>query len=278
MKTTFVIAALTVVLLLGNQTLSLAQWSSDRKPTVQGMFGDRAMGEPFTPRPSKFGGTLQRGPSGNFLGLSPDARSRMFNPSSAADRYRASRVPSAVVPPAPIPRAAVNPQLLPGSQGPLPLPESFRPIETGPGTSSPPKPDVWMRAPPSPGGSSASGPRVGQPAALGPARGSGAAYVLPLSNQYAVGSGREGPQSIRQVSQGGNFASSLADRLRKTLGRRARSPISVSIIDGTATIRGQVATENDRRLVTYLVMFEPGIRRVSNLLSTEVPGLLSDGT
>ena len=276
MKTTFAVAAAaTVALLLGNQSLSLAQWS-ENKVTVRGMFGDRVMGDTFKPRPSKFGGTLERGPSGNFLGRAPDARARMFNPASAASRYSAS-----VVPPEPLPQPVVGPQLLPEFQPPVPLPqpEPFQPFEPVPSEPTPARPDVWMRAPPgqSNGGSAAPGPQVGQPADLGPAPGSGAGYALPLSSQYVVGFGGDVPRPIRQISQGGYVASSVADRLQKVLGNRARSPISVSLIDGTATVRGQVATQHDRRLVTYLVMFEPGIRRVDNQVSTEAPGLLSGG-
>ena len=275
MKTTFAMAALAVVLLLGNQSLSLAQWS-DHKVTVRGMFGDRAMGDTFKPRPSKFGGTLQRGPSGNFLGRSPDASARMFNPTLSATRYRAS-----VVPEAPFPQPILGPQFVPEFHPlpPLPQPEPFQPIETVPTEPTPPKPDVWMRAPSSPseGGSAAPGPQVGQSSDLGPAPNSGAGYALPLSSRYVVGFGREAPQPIRQVSQGGYFASGLADRLQKTLGHRARSPISVSIVNGTATVRGQVANEHDRQLIGYLVMFEPGIRQVDNQVSAKSPSLLSGG-
>ena len=274
MKTTFAVAGLAVALILGNQGLSLAQWS-ENKVTVRGMFGDRAMGDTFKPRPSKFGGTLERGPSGNFLGRSPDARARMFNPAPATPRYRAS-----VVSPAPAPRPVVESQFPPEYQPPLPLPqpEPFQSFETVPSEPTPPRPDVWMRAPPSPsdGGSAAPGPQVGRPADLGPAPGSGARYALPLSSQYALGFGGD-VRPIRQVSQGGYVASNVADRLQKVLGNRARSPISVSLIDGTATVRGQVATQHDRRMVAYLIMFEPGIRRVNNQVSTEVPGLLSGG-
>ena len=275
MRDTFAMATLAVFLLLGTQSLSLAQWS-ENKVTVRGMFGDRAMGDSFKPRPSTFGGTLQRGPSGNFLGRAPDARARMFNPASAAARYRAP-----VAPPAPLQQTMVEPQLLEEFQQPLPLPqpEPFQPIETIPSEPTPPRPDVWMRDPSSPndGGSAAPGPQAGQPAGLGPSPGSGAGYALPLSSQYAVGFDGDVPRPIRRISQGGYLASSMADRLQKTLGNRARSPISVSLIDGTATVRGQVATPHDRRMVSYLVMFEPGIRSVNNQVSTEVPSLLSGG-
>jgi hypothetical protein len=163
---------------------------------------------------------------------------------------------------------------------PLPLPEPFQPFEPDPSEPAPPKPDVWMRAPPSPGdgGSAAPGPQIGQPAEIGPAPGSsGARYSLPLSNQYAVGFDRDVPRQIRQVSQGGYFASSVADRLQKILGNRARSPISVSVVDGTATVHGQVATQHDIRMVAYLIMFEPGIRQVDNQVTAESSSLLSGG-
>ena len=274
MKITFAMAALAVVLLLGNQNLSSAQWS-DHKVTVSGMFGDRAMGDTFKPRPSKFGGTLQRGPSGNFLGRSPDAQGRMFNPSSSA-RYSVS-----VVPARPFPQPEVKPELLPESQSPLPLPqtEPSQPIETVPSEPGPPRSDVWMRAPPNQnnGGSTPPGPQAGQPADSGPTPGSGAGSSLPLSSQYTLRFGSDVSRPIRHVSQGGYLESSVADRLQMILGDRARSPISVSLIDGTATIRGQVATQHDRRLVSYLAMFEPGVRHVNNQVSTEVPALLSGG-
>ena len=270
MKITFAMAALAVVLLLGNQNHSSAQ-RSDHKVTVSGMFGERAMGDTFKPRPSTFGGTLQRGPSGNFLGT----QGRMFNPSSSA-RYRVS-----VVPARPFPQPEVKPELLLESQPPLPLPqtEPSEPIETVPSEPGPPRSDLWMRSPSNQnnGGSPPPGPQAGQPADFGPPSGSGAGSSLPLSSQYTLGFGSDVLRPIRQVSQGGYLESAVADRLEKILGDRTRSPISVSLIDGTATIRGQVATQHDRRLVGYLVMFEPGVRHVNNQVSTEEPGLLSGG-
>ena len=275
MRTAFAVAALTAVVLLGSQRLSFAQWS-ENKVTVRGMFGDRAMGDTFKPRPSKFGGTLERGPSGNFLGRTPDAQARMFNPASAVTRYR-----SAVVAAAPLAQPAAQPEFPLEYQPPLPLPEvqGYQPFEPAPSEAAPPRSDVWMRSPPSMGDgeSAAPGPQGAPPASLGPAPGSGARRALPLTSQYAVGFDGNVPRQIRQVSQGGYSASIVAARLQKTLGNRARSRISVSIIDGTATVRGQVATQHDRHLVGYLVMFEPGIRQVNNEVSTEVPGLLTGG-
>ena len=268
MKTTFAMAAL--ALLLGSQSLSSAQWS-DRKVTVRGMFGDRVMADTLKPRPSKFGGTLEFGPSGNFLGRTPESRARMFNPISTTPRVWAS-----VDPPAPLPQPVTAPELLPEFRPLPPVPplEAYRAMETIPSEPSPPKSDVWIRTPPSPsnGGSTTPSPQAVQPSA-----GSGAEYALPLSTQYAIGFGSQVPQPIRQVSQRSYVASRIADRLQRVLGSRARSPISVALVNGTATVRGQVATQHDRRLISHLVMFEPGVRVVDNQVSTEASGLLSGG-
>ena len=275
MRTAFAVAALAVVVLLGSQRWSYAQWSENRV-MVRGMFGDRMMGGTFKPRPSKFGGTLERGPSGNFLGRAADAQARMFNPALAVTRYR-----EAVVVPAPLPRPAVQPELLPEYQPPLPLPEMerFQPAETVPSDPASPRPDVWMRSRPTSGNGRSAAPALQepQPANLGPAPGSGAGFALPLTSQYAVGFESDVPRHLRQVSRGGYSASSVAARLQKILGSRARSRLSVSVVDGTATVRGQVTTQQDRQLVSYLVMFEPGIRQVNNQVSAEIPGLLTVG-
>ena len=50
-----------------------------------------------------------------------------------------------------------------------------------------------------------------------------------------------------------------------------RSPLEVSIDQGTATLRGVVATEHDRVLAERLALLEGGIRQVENLLEIESP-------
>jgi hypothetical protein len=268
MRTTLAMAAL--VLLLGFQSLSSAQWS-DRKVTVRGMFGDRVMADTLKPRPSKFGGTLEFGPSGNFLGRTPESRARMFNPISTTPRVWGS-----VVAPSPLPRPVVAAELIPEFQPlpPIPRYEAIQRMKSVPGEPIPPKSDVWIRGPSrtNDGGPAAPSPRAGRPSV-----GSGAAYALPLSNQYAVGFGDDVPGPIRQVSQRFYVASRIEDRLQRVLGTRARSPISVSLVNGTATVRGRVSTQNDRQLIGNLVMFEPGIRVVDNQVSIESPNLLSGG-
>lgn len=55
----------------------------------------------------------------------------------------------------------------------------------------------------------------------------------------------------------------LIDRLRLP------SPISVSVEDGTAILRGVVTSSHDREMIARLVSFEPGIVRVRNELQIQ---------
>lgn len=52
---------------------------------------------------------------------------------------------------------------------------------------------------------------------------------------------------------------------------RLTSPVEVSVEGQTATIRGAVASERDRALAERLVLFEPGISAVRNLLTLPAP-------
>lgn len=59
----------------------------------------------------------------------------------------------------------------------------------------------------------------------------------------------------------------LADRLRAVLRGRLRSPLEVTIRQGTAILRGVVASPRDRLLAGHLARFEPGVREVENELT-----------
>jgi osmotically-inducible protein OsmY len=48
--------------------------------------------------------------------------------------------------------------------------------------------------------------------------------------------------------------------------------MEVSIENGVATLRGVVATDDDRRLAERLARLEPGIRRIDNQLTLAAPG------
>ena len=72
-----VIAAL--IALIGLQAKSSAQaWKAPHR----GLMGERELGKPLKPRPSRFGSGLARGPSGNFLGRTTAERGTTFQPRS----------------------------------------------------------------------------------------------------------------------------------------------------------------------------------------------------
>jgi len=59
----------------------------------------------------------------------------------------------------------------------------------------------------------------------------------------------------------------LAKRLELAWAIDRSTPIAVSVEDETATLRGEVASERDRDLAEFLVLFEPGISKVLNELT-----------
>ncbi len=76
-------------------------------------------------------------------------------------------------------------------------------------------------------------------------------------------------------------ASRLAERMQNSTWIQNRTPLEVSVDQGTATLRGVVATEHDRLLAERLAMLEGGIWKVENQLkvasspdSQEAPALL----
>jgi len=69
------------------------------------------------------------------------------------------------------------------------------------------------------------------------------------------------PQAANEVS------AALTRRLQAVPFRAGTSPIAVSVADGVATLRGEVASAQDRKLAELLVRFEPGIVSVQNQLT-----------
>ncbi|MHB8897703.1 MAG: BON domain-containing protein [Thermoguttaceae bacterium] len=89
------------------------------------------------------------------------------------------------------------------------------------------------------------------------------------------------PASVMPSRAPAAVASELAGRMERSTRIQKLSPLQVSIAQGTATLRGSVATEHDRLLAERLVLLEPGIGKVENLLQVpsaqpaqEVPALL----
>ena len=62
-------------------------------------------------------------------------------------------------------------------------------------------------------------------------------------------------------------SSQLAQRIQKSSWVKTESPVEVTINQGTATLRGVVASDHDRRLAERMAKLEPGVRRVANLLT-----------
>jgi osmotically-inducible protein OsmY len=70
---------------------------------------------------------------------------------------------------------------------------------------------------------------------------------------------------------GQTVSSAVAQRLKTVPGLQATSPLAVSVEGRIATLRGEVASERDRALAQQLVLFEPGIDEVHNLLTVKPP-------
>ena len=62
------------------------------------------------------------------------------------------------------------------------------------------------------------------------------------------------------------IASKLTAFLERSTRIQTRSPLDVSVQEGTAILRGVVATEHDRVLIEQLARLEAGVRRVQNEL------------
>jgi osmotically-inducible protein OsmY len=68
-------------------------------------------------------------------------------------------------------------------------------------------------------------------------------------------------------------ADTVAELIRRNDRIQRLSPITVTLEDDTAILRGRVATEHDRQLVELLTRFEPGIWQVKNELTVAEPVL-----
>jgi osmotically-inducible protein OsmY len=74
------------------------------------------------------------------------------------------------------------------------------------------------------------------------------------------------------------FNAALVARLKALPGLHPANRIEVSVAAGTATLRGEVASERDRALVEQLLLFEPGISAVRNALTVKPPSQSPSGS
>jgi hypothetical protein len=104
----------------------------------------------------------------------------------------------------------------------------------------------------------------------------GAGHVQ-VSSQQADGLAAElpgGAPNRRSVTGGaatGEVNSRLTVRLEKALPGSSTNRFAVSVAGTEATVRGAVASARDRKLAELMLLFEPGIDRVQNLLEVR-PG------
>ena len=237
----------------------LAQQTEDR-PTVRGMFGDRTLGRPLQPAASRFGGGIQRGPSGNFLGLSR-TESRMF----LSPWWRAEPVPRPVnwaAPPyivaVPRPQPVVAPQAQPGQ---APVEQPLPPQQSTPGQ---PASDIWFRSPSPPS-------EARTPVTPGSAGSYGPRKSLGWNVAGEPGGDSTGAKGPFLPSPG---VSARITRLAQAGGVRTSSGMQVCVQGSTATVRGAVATPYQRSLVGNLVGLEPGVWHVDNqVIVVAAPGL-----
>ncbi|NLY00567.1 MAG: BON domain-containing protein [Rhodopirellula sp.] len=96
----------------------------------------------------------------------------------------------------------------------------------------------------------------------------------PDANRTAQSLSRRRAMYDPRLEVGFRFSAASSDKLSSLVERRlAKSesihwtdPVEVSVEGPTATLRGEVLSERDRRLAELLVLFEPGISKVQNEL------------
>ncbi|NQT12005.1 MAG: BON domain-containing protein [Planctomycetes bacterium] len=207
---------------------------------VPSLFGSRTLGWPVYPKARDFGGGGAFGPRPN-LGRGFQAR--------ASFSMRDGIEPMPVVPGEGfwdgLPQASpLGPQVGVGREQPngqAPLAE--QPDLAGSGLPMEGS-EVWFRQPPEVGASEAA-----------------------FSIETPAQASRRGYRQ-RSVPIGWYRTDAvLAERIRRTLEPRLRSPLEVSIDDETVVLRGTVATEHDRKMAGHVARFEPGVRFVENLLT-----------
>ena len=253
---------------------------------VQGMFGPRVIGRTLEPPQRQWSGGIKVSDVGAFMGtVRPEGR-LMFNsaqPSGpalvrfgvpfSAEQTGGTPALGAVRPgmPQQAPGAELpwdqqmlrsgglvpaSPSLAPG--GP-PSPQAAPPAGGSPAPGVTPRPAQWMRTP----GPAGTPGETTSPTGASPAAAPAAVSPRMATPQLSMDSGPLPP-----ASDAGATLTSLLERSRQI---QKRSPISVTVRDYTAILRGRVATEHDRSLAAALLLLEPGIWQVQNELVVESP-------
>jgi len=210
------------------------------------LFGQRSLGFPVYPKPLDFGGGGQFGPRSGFR------RGYVATPSFSFDEDFAAQPANGVGASYAVDQA--------GSQAAIEPPATLAQQQAPPGA---PGDQLGEGAEPPPGQPA---PTPGQPGETG-------SPLEAVDGAPEVGPPTANPASPPRFQWRTDFLRGhraewvLAERLRRALGDRLRSPLEVTIDGGTATLRGVLATEHDRVLAGHVARFEPGVLHVENELT-----------
>jgi hypothetical protein len=246
-------ATLSVLLIL------LAAFSGDAMAQSGGMFGPRVTGGTLQPgRSSQFNNGLQTAPGGSFTGAG-----RPNGPAMFATPWRQA-YPSPPSYSTPVYALFPNGQtaiVVPGGEMLAPgaaasangtLPTAAQP----PATAQPP---IAVQAPAAGAPAEGATPAGGESAAVAPP---------PPAVQLTTA-------STASAGEADGYLPGVSARLTHIArGRGIAAPagIRVSLVNGTAVLRGEVATPHDRSLLANLAGLEPGIGRISNELTVASQG------
>jgi hypothetical protein len=299
MKHARILIPIVVVALAGPARDGFAQGYSGR--VVQGMFGPRVIGRTLEPPQRQWSGGIKVSEVGAFMGMVRPEGRLMFNlaqqsgpalvrfgvplspeqtggtsPLEAVQPGTPQQAPGTELPwdqqmlrsgglvpanPSPVPGGSPSPQAAPPAGG-SPTPGGVPP---GTATGATSRPAQWMRTP----GPAGTPGETTSPTGATPAAAPAAVSPRMALPQLSMGSGPLPP-----ASDAGATLSALLERSRQI---QKRSPISVTVKDYTAILRGRVATEHDRSLAAALLLLEPGIWEVQNELVVESPPPVPQG-
>lgn len=235
-KNRTLVCSVVAAVLWAHTAIGLAQ---DVRPTVNTLFGPRAIGVSINPGTRAFNGGVSTSAGGGFLGLGGTGGAA-FNP----PRVRPASIATAATSPSVQVRTGLGTQLQPGV---VELPQNAAEVSPAGAVAA----DIATQP---------ASQDIADPAA---------ALSTPLASpppriRYAAGGSQTGTASPASATR-------LADLIQRNPHVKSRSPITVSVRSGTTILSGRVATERDKRVAEMLARLEPGVGRVQNDLTVESP-------
>ncbi|MGQ9576384.1 MAG: BON domain-containing protein [Thermoguttaceae bacterium] len=274
------VAVIAAVLAFGPEAIAQRTYSGK---IVRGMFGPRVLGEPLRPGVSRFAGGIVRGPAGEFVGRGRLDGRLMFDRGPAglrpveAQGWELPGQPPVFVPYEVAPRPVAG-GAAPLAGAPAPSEEWFRAPAASGGPALPPSPGGFSGMPAIPPNVPAQSAPVGSPSARAEATPPAASPASPATGSSVPAPPRLslGPAApLPPARDAGPMLSAILQRSGQIV---KRSPLSVTVRNDTAILRGRVATEHDRLLAETMALLEPGIWRVENELVVEAPKPSSAGS